>query len=336
MFLTLPALDASIPSTIEFDTHAPGTARMALAMHKAGLIRVGDLSSIATRDLTSAAVRQLVETGWLRAFCEEYRFNVLSAYCTIALPAGASDHPFYSDTGHTTPCCVVAINANAAECITIGPHILTLETLQPGLGRTALDILEDALSLFGVPYTLCGAFWMAQWLYWQGEENEAQVLVEYADQGENPDDIDIPRRSELFAGIPEWAYGCAGKDGPKKLTRKQFAKAAKRHKDHRLGAFLAAMVRLQVLNAKKSLLLPPPEEYECPEPPVLLYWENEGLLRVFDDHGNAMMEGEVAPYLRGIDVELTEAGITKALPLIRHTGLVLKTIDSALDELRTQ
>lgn len=334
MLLALPAVDAAIPAVIEFDTHAPGTASMALAMHGSGLIDADDLAPLDASDLSSAAVRGLVERGWRRSFADEYQFSVLSAICTVGLPKGTERHPFFSGDGYDVPCCVVAINSAAPEAITIGPTILALEALQMGLGRTALDIINDGLASFGVPYTPRGAFWMAQFLYWRGSEDETDVYEEYKSMEENPDDLDIPKRAEVFEGIPEWAYAGGGKDQPKRLSKKRFAKAVKRFSAHELGPLLSVLATLQGLNEHPSLLLPPPDEYECPEPPVLLYWsKDDQLQRVFDDHYQCQMEGETAPYLRGMDVAINEKGISDVLPLVRHTGKVLKTIDDALVEI---
>ena len=196
MFLSLPVIAAEIPAVIEFGTAGPRHLRLALAMSRLGLIADDDLTPLRKTRMGEATLKRLIETGWQRTIGADYEFSLISAYARLIL-ATTDDEEFVDANGE--PVVVLAINAAAPTWIAIGKAIEAVEAAQSGLGRAALDILGATLCRFGFPLTPCGAFELAQMLYWQGEDDEQAALEA---EGE---DADIPTRADLLAGVPDWA-----------------------------------------------------------------------------------------------------------------------------------
>lgn len=333
MLLTLPVFAPEVPAVIEFTPAGERHLRLVLAMSRLGMISDDDLAGLRRTSMSASAIRTLIEKGWQREVGGEYTFKLISAYARLILPHRDSEEEFSTESGE--PLVGVAINAGRPEWITIGKTFSAIEALQPGLGRKALGILEGSLCHFGTPHTVGGAFEMAQHLYWYGEDDESVVLEEYGDEA---DDADVPRRADLFDGIPEWAYVNISKDLPY-ATDEEFAAATERLADHPVGKLLAALLHLDRIDSDNELFAAPYQSDDCSipnEPPVVCGWNGEADFdQIFDDNYRYFAEGgEEPPWSGCVMFAPTEAGISESLPRIRHTGLVLRALDTALHEAR--
>lgn len=331
MFLSLPVFEDEIPAIIEFGKVGSRHLRLALAMSRLGMIADDDLAPLQKGRMEEATLKRLIENGWKRTVAADYDFSLISAYARLIL-ATNDDEDFVDANGE--PIVVFAINAATPAWIAIGKAIEAIEAAQPGLGRAALNILDETLCRFGIPLTPSGAFEISQMLYWQGEDDENAVLET---EGE---DADVPTRADLFDGIPDWAFDWNRGKWPV-VSLNDFASHASRLASGNLGAILSALAELLHLerNTPISFAAFDAERYEdCQvfEPPIVTGWNTaEDFTRVFDDHYNWHCDGgEEAPWIGCIPFLPSEEGIANALPSIRHTGAVLRALDKALVAIR--
>ena len=327
MLLTLPGISPAIPAVMDFGTHGARHLRLALAMNRVGMVEQDKLASLRPSRFNSKALRHLIESNWMREVAPLFDFKVISAHATLIIPK--DDDEEWENT-NKQPMCGVVINANTPEWIAVGKTMEALEKARPGLGRKALDILDDVLCWFSMPFTPGGAYQMAQMLYWEGENDEKGVLERYAEEGE--DASDVRKREELFDGIPDWAYAYQAKK-PKKMDDRAFVRIAKKMADGPYGPLLSCLARLNALLAqdKRDLRCNPSDEFQCTEPMVVLHWNNiDDLNRVFDDFWQYESQGEQAPWLGSISFALTEEDLSNALVRVCHTGLMLKALDDSL------
>lgn len=331
MLLSLPVFAPQVPPVIEFSPAGERHLRLVLAMSRMGMIQDDDLAGLRRTRMSASAIRTLIEKGWQRTVSGNYEFKLLAAFARLILPDETEEQEFVTKEGRPLVC--VSINGAQPDWIAIGPLFSAVESLHPGLGRKALRTLETGLCHFGCPHTPSGAFELAQNLYWQGEEDETVALEEYGDEA---DEADIPRRAVMFDGIPEWSY-LHHIEGYTELTDSEFVELAERYSDHPVGKALAALVRLHALNADSDNFAPPPDDAGYPnEPPIACGWNHEtDFEQIFDDNYRYYCEGgEEPPWIGAVKFEPTVEGISNALPLIRHTGLVLSALDTALIEIR--
>ena len=342
MLLSLPFLDDAIPVSITFDDPNPHHLRLASAMAAAGQIKPADLADLSRDTIDYAGIKRLVNDTWWRELAALFEFTVLATDVVLHLPDKNGSDGFHEpDDGH--PICTLTLGASSdPDAFFVGRAVTVLEELHAGLGFTALDILDDALTFFCAPCTPRGAYWMAQQQYWQGERDEQEALETY---GEDYIADDAPTREKMFEGIPEWAYGWTSR---KRLSARDFARSAKRHAAHPLGPLLGFVAQLDALLRRDKTKTDHPflfcpdydefEGYECFEPPAALYWTQDGpdeMGRVFDDYYRGEMEsGCSAPYQRFVRFYLDPTEIQESLARLRHTGLMCKALDHALVALR--
>jgi len=322
MLLSLPLIAPEVPPVIEFSPAGERHLRLVLGMSSLGMISDADLSGLRRTRMSASAIRRLIEAGWQRAIGDDYEFKLISAFARLILPDQNSEEEFTSDNDE--PLIGVAIHAARPEWIAIGQAFEAVEAEYPGLGVTALRILDSSLCRFGVPHTPSGAFDMAQNLYWQGEDDESIVFEEYDD---------VPRRADLFAGVPEWAYDTF-KPEIVSVPNEDFPACVARLAERPVGKLLSALLRLKEVDVHEPGLFAPPhgEESWPNEPPVVTGWrEVDDFNQVFDDNYRYFAEGgEEPPWIGCIKFIPNEAGIAEALPRIRHTGSVLRALDMAL------
>ena len=326
MLLSLPVIAPEVPAVIEFAPAGERHLRLVLAMSKLGMIQDDDLAGLRRTRMSASAIRTLIEKGWTRAIGSGYEFKLISAFARLILPDEYGEEEFTDADGQ--PLVGLAINAAQPEWITIGPAFTAIENLLPGLGHKALQVLDSGLVHFGMPHSPSGAFEMAQQYYWMGEDDETLALEEY---GEEADEADIPRRAVLFDGIPEWAYLHCPKDTPR-ITDEEFTQLAIQYAAHPVGKLLGALSHLREIDQNNDLFATPPDESWPNEPPIACGWNQEtDFEALYDDNYRYHMEGgEEPPWIGCIKFAPTEEGISNALPLIRHTGLVLSALELAL------
>lgn len=91
----------------------------------------------------------------------------------------------------------------------IGPAITRLESIMEGLGQTVLAVFFDALVYLPGTLSPRDTLWQCAFTHWHGCSDENEALAEMAATDgitveQARETYDIPRRADLFAGMPEW------------------------------------------------------------------------------------------------------------------------------------
>lgn len=332
MFLNLPVLSPEVPETIEFGSPSPLLLRLALAMSQAEMISDDDLAPLSEGAVSSLQLRSLVESAWKRCLGDRFDFEILSAYVHLVLP-DKSDGFFYDESGDLKVGFV--LDASNPDSVCFGRIYEALEAKERGLGCKVLQVLDGTLCAFGVPCTPSGAFEMAKYVYWQGEDSEQEAIEIFGEEYEDAYG-EIVRRDEVFAGVPEVVYLL-----PEAMVNPaELESLADRFCGCPLGKLLSLVSGLAKLNQAPVLIPLGYDDYDCSmsfSPPVIINWnsDNNGLSRVFDDYFNSANQcGESAPWVGAVVFDPTIEGIKESMPLICHTANVLKALDEVLIEIR--
>ena len=332
MFLNLPVLSPEVPETIEFGLPSPLLLRLALAMSQARMVSDDDLATLSEGAVTSLQLRSLVESAWKRCLGDRFDFEILSAYVHLVLPD--KNDSFFSDESGDLKVGFV-LDADQPDSVCFERIYEALEAKESGLGCKVMRVLDATLCAFGVPCSPSGAFEMAKYVYWQGEDNEQDAIEVFGDEYEDAYG-EIVVRDEIFAGVPEAVYRLSDvmeKPGELESLAERFCGCP-------LGKLLSLVSGLAKLNQVPALIPLGYDDYDCSmpfSPPVIINWnsDNDGLNRVFDDYFNSMNQcGESAPWVGAVVFDPTIEGIKEAIPLICHTGNVLKALDEVLIEIR--
>ena len=332
MFLNLPVLSPEVPETIEFGLPSPLLLRLALAMSQARMVSDDDLATLSEGAVSSLQLRSLVESAWKRCLGDRFDFEILSAYVHLVLPD--KNDSFFSDESGDLKVGFV-LDADQPDSVCFERIYEALEAKESGLGCKVMRVLDATLCAFGVPCSPSGAFEMAKYVYWQGEDNEQDAIEVFGDEYEDAYG-EIVVRDEIFAGVPEAVYRLSDvmeKPGELESLAERFCGCP-------LGKLLSLVSGLAKLNQVPALIPLGYDDYDCSmpfSPPVIINWnsDNDGLNRVFDDYFNSMNQcGESAPWVGAVVFDPTIEGIKEAIPLICHTGNVLKALDEVLIEIR--
>lgn len=344
MLLTLPTLSASIPAQYVFDAPNPHVLKLAGGMARAGMFSPDMLRDLQPDTLNYKKVRELIGMAWKSEldapFCGFAKFDL---HVELNLPnREGSDGIQEGETGDTY--CSVTVSArDGYQTFFVGATIEALEALEPNLGYTVLSVLDKALGLFCIPCTPMGAYWMAQNMYWRGEEDEKAAIEAWGDDefGE-----DIVTCDELFDGIPAYAYG---KEKFQRLPTTALSEAALRHSAHPLGRIIqrAAALDCALSNTdggKTWHLMWQVDEceydgYDLFSPPAVVFWSGESADltgRIFDDYYNERANcGCEAPFQLFDRFRADAQEIKESLERIRNTVVMCTALDQLLAELPT-
>lgn len=177
----------------------------------------------------------------------------------------------------------------------IGPAIERLEAVAEGLGQTVLAVFYEALGYY-LPNTLTpqDSLWQAQFVYWHGHESETEMVEEMMEEeGRTVEqivhDLNIFRRADFFAHMPEWAVV------PRRvLTDAQVRRAARRDPFARQVVAAVDVIWRAVCNSGKFANCTC-RDSEC-DPVAWIAWfrwsEDDEAGRILDDWVNEAMQGE--------------------------------------------
>jgi PRTRC genetic system protein F len=332
MFLTLPRIAPTVPTSFVFGGVSERCTRLALAMTEEGLIRAEDVTSFRA-PLAAADLRGVVQKAWQRQVGKRLNFGGLSTYATLVL----ADEPYSHDERADSKGIVeIRFSAAAPQEYFAERTIMALENHHPDLGRYALSTLDRALCMFGIPLTPEGAFYMAQNIYWHGEDNEDEVIAQYEAEGASTEDI--VRRDVLFDGVPPWAYDFSRKPKDQVDTMKAESVIGS-ISDPVLASFLTHIVALdkQLNAANENELMPDTQadedDYsECVEFMANLRWrEDDSLGRVYDDHYNYAVQGETRDGMGFMRFPATQEGLRSGRARLDAVLNIFVSLDRALD-----
>jgi len=320
VLLTLPSLASDIPQQIEFGGAGRCGLRLALGMAGAGTIRDEDVAGLSASRLNARTLRKLIESAWRREIGDTFSFSTIC--CKATLVIGGTDEWIGFDAADGEAV-VVFESDGAIKWINAGAALERLERLGAGLAYTALRIIDVGLSFGDRSFSPLGALDMAQWLYWQGEVDEKMVREDPESFGE------VPARSEIVSGIPEWALGT----DVQSVSARRLRALAKQHARSADGPLLKALAALaQALAAMRSQdWATPLDDCQYMDPLAVVRWsDDDQLTRVFDDYAEYVQQGEIGPYAGYVRFDTSAEGISAALTRLRHCGLLWKRLDDVL------
>ena len=337
MLLSLPTLAPTIPTKIEFGGVGLRHLSLVLALSRLGLVSETQFASLSQQSLTTSALNALIETALRSKFGELFDFQVLTASTTLEVSSndGNTDH-YHSNTLADTSIPFIADANTSCEWVRVGPFLLELDALEPGLGRLCLVVMDRLLCWFGYPHTPSGVMDMARDWCWYGEDDETTALAELTEEGSDPNDLDIVRRKDLIDGVPEWAYECHAKPDEWIWKTTDLPALASKHINTKFGAFLAQIAFIAETLERRDEIVSFYEDGMALFPPVVLCWDDKDQYDcVIDDvHDREMQSGEGAPWAWVIEMGLSEGEIGKGIGSICETGRVLKALDLALSVIK--
>lgn len=179
---------------------------------------------------------------------------------------------------------------------------------------------------------------MAQYTYWQGEEDETVVMEELTEMGEATDDV--VKRDVLFDGIPAWTYDLS-RSTVRPLKRDQVETLAQQLGDPVLADFLKHITALdKMIEDGNALNLLPDDnqdeqEFETVEYMAMVRWnEDDQLTRVIDDHYHYAVQGETRDGLGQFRFPATAEGLRTGLSRLNALLDIFRALDCALVTLK--
>lgn len=340
MLLGLPTLSPDIPVAIDLGGVGVRRLRLALALSRLGLITDDELDALGSNKskIPGQAINRLIEDAFRREIGSLYDFKVLTTSATLLLSSDPEQLDFSDGYERELMTAAVILDSSHPEWMTISKAMLAVEAVHSGLGRAVLSTLDRILSWFGYPQTPGGVFDMCRDIFWLGEHDEIALIAESLQDGEDEADLDIIRRAELFARVPEWAYDESvtrptdGEDAYPIIESNRISGYAVTYADTPVGPLLTTIGRLaDLLNTNDPLFPAFFDECEVFMPPVVLAWDDiEQFNEVVDSHDNYVQQGDSGPWAGIIEMPLSEEKIPISMASLRHTGKALKALDEAL------
>lgn len=215
--------------------------------------------------------------------------------------------------------------SKSREYLLIGESAESIENAYPGLGETLMYQIGRAVYATLDCATPQSCLDLAKYSYWQGEDDEKMVIEECLAEGESPEDVEMYRRSDYFAKLPEWAA-----DPKQKLSPAQLRKII------RTSDGLACEAAKAALELSQQLI----DGYRGPyfgefigdniDPALFVRWsEEDDVERVYDDYYYHATQSDCTDSHGYYSVQPDKEGIGKALEDIRQFFRILRALDTA-------
>jgi PRTRC genetic system protein F len=327
--LGLPVLDG-IPKIINFAPESVTWAKLALWCDNAGLMRQSDWKNAAdAREIAIRALTRFLSSGnWKVLNCGFEFINI--------------DPNAYSDYGSSYDEILVQRGLNAREChlgvmlhpikparpIVLKSVLDALNTTCPGLSETVLHWIRQAAWKSIEILDPCRIFYLAQMLYWGGEEDESSYLEESGASEE-----DVICRKDFIAEAPAWVWNPGEALNPARLRNLKKCTVL----SPQIQALIDACLKLSRLNKKAGRSLSHRDglydDMLCGVGAALWLTEDEHCLmsRIWDDQMQYLYSGEGFSETYGLDLfPLTEAGFLTWLDEKRMWLAIANQLDTLL------
>lgn len=312
--LPLPVTGATIPAKYEIRHDVEKAVKTLLAFLDLGMVSETDLVEPwqSEREILRRAFYRFIEQ-------EGSDLALFSPRIVIAdsLDDGYTPHKDIDNN------LVFSFYSTSLKSMFIGNGAARIEEACPGLGETLLYQIDRAVcaTLYCVTPACC--LDLARYIYWQGEDDEREVVAERLAEGESIEDMDVYRRSDYLAHIPEWAAAPT-----EKLSLDRLREIARSGKGLVPEAAKAALdlAEQQVDGYQK----PSFEEFigDNVDPALFVRWsENDDVDRVFDDFYEYAVQGECTEMHGYISSQPDKDGIGKALEDIRQFFRILRALE---------
>jgi len=314
--LPLPVMDRSVPTRFEIRHDIKKTALALMAFLDLGMVSETDLKEPweSEREILRRAFNRFIEQEGSHLAL----FSPRIVICDSPYGEGCES----SESGENLLFCFYA---TSMESLYIGNAATRIEEACPGLGETLLYQIDRAVcaTLYCVTPERC--LDLARYVYWQGEEDERQVVEELLAEGETPEEMEVYRRSDYLAHVPEWAAESKEKLPPDRLREIAWT-----------GKGLVQKAAKAALDLSEQHVegyrMPCFEEFigENVDPALYVRWsENDDVGRVYDDYYEYSIQAECTDMHGYIASELDKVSIGKALEDIRQFFRILRSLDKA-------
>ena len=214
-FLTLPFISPNVPARSEHD--AGDKEWLQAAMLCAELVGDDELDindKTTARDIISQSL-----SAWASKHCADVQ--VLDKF---GLEASLDRDAFYLDYDRSPEKKLLYIGFRSQQTtpfINVKAKVEMLESVCPGLGRTAVSIAEVASYRTFTAFTPQVALHYGSYMYWYGMDNDEDYKEEAESCGEDLEEVGIPMPSQFLTSFPD--YLVKGKE----LKRKALQRIAK-------------------------------------------------------------------------------------------------------------
>ena len=281
--LIIPTIPALIPTSLTVTDASARAAKIVLSLFDMGLVSEIDLEGNSfPHELISTVL-----TRWLDERSRDFKghFNLYLSMKDTLEEMGMSNEDLESvDVGEdiATHGLKVAVYFRNPGFYTLREKVDALENDVPGLGEHALSMLYSVLHQTQFAVTPCWALDTARYEYWQGEDDEKDVIEEYL---MNDEEYDGLTRAEFDEQIPKLAS-----EPGEKLSRAKIARIAKEYP--RLAKLCMLLLEGETIRKEYKQFVWSENifdggdchnvEYGC-----LLSWqEGDPVCRILDDWGN--------------------------------------------------
>lgn len=310
----LPAIPSTVPLRFEIRHDLKKTVQALMAFLDLGMVSETDLVEpwqSETEVLRRAFNRFIEQQG-----------SGITLFSPRFVIADSLDGYEVSEPGEDILFCFYS---TSTESLFIGNRTSRIEEACPGLGETLLYQIEKALCATFYCVTPERCLDLARYIYWQGEDDERQVVEELLAEGESPETTVIYRRSDYLAYLPEWAAESREKLPPDRL--REIARTGK-------GLVKEAAEAALELAAQESEDYRPPrfEEFmgDNVAPALYIRWsEEDDVERVFDDFYQYAVQSESTDMHGYISSKPDKDGVGKALEDIRQFFRLLRALEQA-------
>jgi hypothetical protein len=324
MYVNLPVFAKGIPTRINLAPVEEIHVRLLLAMSRLGMVSDEDLAALMGTRPHARDVRELIEKGWQRTLDRIFDFRMLGVSATFIIPEAEYAH-FQDEFGEQRV--GVCFNGDLQQVIVVGRAFSAIESIAPGMGRAAMEIVHHALFHFGIPHTPSGFLEMCRMYFWSGCADEKEASEEFGEED------DLLRYDDFFHHIPAWAL--LEPECGENLSRERFRVLSEQNRHLPVGGILSALLALNALQGSGTIM-PAFDLEECfpNEPPIMLIWEeDDDFSQIHDYHYECVLQSELPPWV-GCELFFpTEAAISEAMPRILHTGAYLRALDAVLTEI---
>lgn len=317
--LALPVFAEGIPLEITSDGSMAVSAALSLSLLQAGLLRGEDYRDgfESEHDLVNSAIG--------RFFMDESEgvkhFDLRTIYYDENPGFAPDDDGLTEMSGidEAVPVAYFLRVANAASTVFVKGGIERLEAACPGLGETAMFHLNHSVWAVANCATPAAALEWCEYLYWEGEEDESDVLEAYGEDGVHF------TRAEFTGTVPEIAYK------PRKALN-QPALAKLRKSDNALVREVADVLSKLGAASRKSCDLPNVcnrLNMECYDYSLVIRWSDDDPIgRILDDRDQWMSGDEYTTDVMGMSAfNATKENIAGWFEYMRLELLRMRLLD---------
>lgn len=307
--LTIPSISRQVP------THFAETCQPVYREFGKRLMEMGYLS-----DDSKKSIPTIINEGWSQYVDSLSNQPLSGLHFAISVSKG-DGNPNGEELGDGHLCIHFWCDLTEAPGFRVKDRLETMRQRNPRIAWLALSALQDASRYLPI-MTPDWFMSLVEESQWMGEEDESVVIKEFMREGEDPDDIDVLTRDEVFKVLPRWANrACHAKY---ERVRRKITSSALNEEDSSLLAKLDSLQDLiQGLNTDHDFV-GTHHDISRNAFASLLFFDNGNIgglfVRILDDFYQNLSENGYDSYLIRIAFHPTDSRETE------HALHVMRTI----------